>query len=133
MSVITLCLTRQVYDTPCSVNPEDRSVEIMFNNTLQNEEFGYYKIVNPTKNQIEELKSFTYKENDGKGIQCVNSIISYLEANLIYDAVMIFINDGDKIANYPFVETLLEKMFGILGRYKDKDAIYEYIYLTQKG
>lgn len=53
---------------------------------------------------IEQLKELDAKENEGRGISCVQSVITCLERNDIATAKIVYRNDGDKIRCYPKIQ-----------------------------
>ena len=67
---------------------------------------------------LSELKKEESIQNNGRGVSCVRTIIHYLEQDDIESAKACFTNEGDKIANYPELETILENLLGMKGRYK---------------
>lgn len=68
---------------------------------------------------IEELKAKEKIQNNGRGVSCIRTLIHYLERGDMESAKAVFVNEGDKIANYPELETILEGMLGMEGRYKN--------------
>lgn len=59
-------------------------------------------------NKLYQLQA---KENDGRGITCVKSIVTYLKAGDLRSAVLIRQHDGDKTITYYDVEQyLIEKL-----------------------
>lgn len=67
---------------------------------------------------LSELKEKEKIQNQGRGVSCIRTLISYLEKGDIESAKAVFVNEGDKIANYPELETILENILGLKGRYK---------------
>lgn len=64
------------------------------------------------KKFIQELKILESKENDGRGVVCVKSIIALLERDRFNDARAIWEHDGDKINQYPKIEKAILDIFG---------------------
>lgn len=60
----------------------------------------------------DELNQLQEKENDGRGITCVKSIVAYLRMGDLRSAVLIRQHDGDKTINYYDVENYLTEKFG---------------------
>lgn len=61
----------------------------------------------------DELNEMQSKENDGRGITVIRSVITWLRAGKIFEAKLEASHDHDKIRNYPEIEKLLkEKLFG---------------------
>lgn len=58
------------------------------------------------------LDKLQKSENDGRGVECVKSIIAFLDNGDLKSALAIREHDGDKTANYPYVETYLTQVFG---------------------
>lgn len=56
------------------------------------------------KINIQQLKELNAKENEGKGISCVESFIKCVERNDIKTAKFVYIHDGDKIRSYPKIQ-----------------------------
>lgn len=69
------------------------------------------------------LEQLQAKENDGRGITCVRSIVSYLRQGDWESAKAIRRNEGDKTRSYPEVEKALGEIFGcrLHGMYACKD------------
>jgi hypothetical protein len=65
-----------------------------------------------TAENINELDALQAKQNNGRGISCVKSIVLFLKLGQIATAIQIRSWDGDKITSYPEVEQKLTKMFG---------------------
>jgi hypothetical protein len=61
---------------------------------------------------IDKLDELQSKENDGRGISCVKTILFFLRHNKIDEARACRQNEGDKINSYPLVELQINKMFG---------------------
>ncbi len=47
------------------------------------------------------------KENNGRGVSCVRSIVHYLRNGDLDSARAVHLTDGDKIRNYPKLSKLL--------------------------
>lgn len=59
-----------------------------------------------------ELEAAQAKENDGRGIVCIQAMLKYLERGQINMARNVWVVDGDKIRAYPQVQALCEDIFG---------------------
>lgn len=70
------------------------------------------KHLNATPEEIEKLAALEAVENNGRGIQCVKSIIFSLQRGERDEARAVREWDGDKTRSYPLVEAQLTKMFG---------------------
>lgn len=68
--------------------------------------------------QIERLKDLQSKENEGRGVSCVTSIILYLEIGDIKTAKYIYMQEGDKIISYPKIQNWMYKNFGCRNCFK---------------
>lgn len=53
------------------------------------------------KTDAEVLDAMQIKENGGRGVSCVKSIVDFLRRGDIQSAAMVAWNDGDKTRNYP--------------------------------
>jgi hypothetical protein len=51
-------------------------------------------------------------ENDGRGIRCVQAMVTYLRQNDLESAQTVRQVEGDKTRMYPKVESLLTELFG---------------------
>lgn len=60
-------------------------------------------------NDLDGLQSV---ENDGRGVMCVKSMVTYLRRNQFAEAQGIYQVDGDKTRQYPALEAALRKYFG---------------------
>lgn len=60
---------------------------------------------------ITHLKTLEAKQNSGRGVSCVRSIISHIENNKNDEALACCFNENDKIRNYPDIKAELEKLF----------------------
>jgi hypothetical protein len=60
---------------------------------------------------IEELKALEQKQNEGRGVSCVRSIIFYIEKEDLSSANAVCFNEGDKLRSYPEIVKVLRKMF----------------------
>ncbi|MDR3616564.1 MAG: hypothetical protein P4L53_23595 [Candidatus Obscuribacterales bacterium] len=58
----------------------------------------------------DELDSLQARENDGRGVSCVRSIVDYLRRDDLSAARAIVNNEGDKIASYPAIEAVLMRV-----------------------
>lgn len=65
-----------------------------------------------TKGSIDVLEELQSPKNQGRGINCVESIIFYLRRDDYRSALAVRQHDGDKTASYPDVEKQLVSMFG---------------------
>lgn len=61
---------------------------------------------------IEELRKVASAQNNGRGIQCVKSILMLIDRGDMNTAGTIRSLEGDKTRSYPEVERLLEQIFG---------------------
>lgn len=52
------------------------------------------------------------KENEGRGVSCVKSIIHHLNSDGFHTAKVIYRNEGDKIRSYPRLQNILYNLFG---------------------
>ena len=70
---------------------------------------------NPDKPTLDELANtlteLDSKENGGRGVSCVKTIIMYLQRGDIESVKAVMLNEGDKIRNYPEIETMLKEYF----------------------
>lgn len=64
------------------------------------------------QSDVDYLNLVQSKQNDGRGINCVRTIITYLNKGDFESAKAVRVNDGDKIASYPEVEKLICDIFG---------------------
>jgi len=62
--------------------------------------------------KIEELNNLQSKENNGRGVSCINSIISCLVREDIEAAKRVYQSEGDKIAQYPEIQKWMLDNFG---------------------
>lgn len=60
------------------------------------------------------LENVNNSQNNGRGVGCVKSIITYLRLNKLEDAKIVCRTDFDKIRNYPEIVKLLQQ-FGLVG------------------
>lgn len=60
--------------------------------------------------EIQALSDLESKQNDGRGVSCVRSIIAYLKRGDLESARTVADIDHDKIRNYPEIEVHLWKM-----------------------
>ncbi len=58
------------------------------------------------------LELLQTKENDGRGIYAVRSIVHYLREGDLESAKAVRMNEGDKTRNYPRIEAELLTIFG---------------------
>jgi hypothetical protein len=58
----------------------------------------------------DELDLLQSRENDGRGVSCVRSIVSYLRRDELSAARAVVNNEGDKIASYPAIEAVLMRV-----------------------
>lgn len=58
------------------------------------------------------LDSLQARQNNGRGVTCVRSIVHYLRNNDFDSAKAVWSNDGDKIRQYPEVEVYCISIFG---------------------
>lgn len=59
--------------------------------------------------QLEEAQALL---NNGRGVTCVRSMVTYLNRGDLRSAQYIRQNEGDKTRMYPELEQTLEKLFG---------------------
>lgn len=64
------------------------------------------------KSKIDLLRSQEAKANNGRGVTCVWSILSYIDCNDWKSAKRVFETDGDKVHQYPEIEETLVSLFG---------------------
>lgn len=57
-----------------------------------------------------ELNALQSCQNDGRGVSCVKSIVAYLQRNDLTAAKAVVNNEGDKIASYPEIEAVLQRV-----------------------
>ena len=60
----------------------------------------------------ERLDVLQKDQNDGRGISCVKSIITYLKLGDLRSAIAVRQHDGDKTISYFDVESYLTEKFG---------------------
>lgn len=58
----------------------------------------------------EELNSLQESQNDGRGVSCVRTIVAYLRRDDLTSAKAVANNEGDKIASYPAIEAVLQRV-----------------------
>ena len=59
--------------------------------------------------KLDELQA---SKNDGRGVNCVRDVVTYLRAGRIDEARAIVAHDGDKINGYPDIENIIrEELF----------------------
>lgn len=66
------------------------------------------------KEIAQQLESLQAKKNEGRGVSCVRTIISYLKNNDLDNAKAVCYNESDKLSSYPDImdfikENLFEK------------------------
>jgi len=69
------------------------------------------------EDKINKLNELQAKENNGRGISCIRTIINCLKNDEYEDALACCFNENDKIRNYPKVQKYLE---GIFSEYKEE-------------
>jgi hypothetical protein len=74
--------------------------------------FDEWQVLKKFKKDLAILKEIESKQNGGRGVQCVKSIISYCDMGMIEDAKWIYQWDSDKLSQYPELEKHLYEMFG---------------------
>ena len=62
--------------------------------------------------EVETLIELEKVSNNGRGMNCVRSIITYIQRGDIGGARNVRTWDGDKTRSYPVIENQLHKMFG---------------------
>jgi hypothetical protein len=71
---------------------------------------------------LKSLKEMEKVQNNGRGVSCVRSIISYIKKGDMGSANATCFNENDKIRNYPEIQGLLRKIFPeyneFLGRFE---------------
>jgi hypothetical protein len=84
---------------------------------------GFLSPIPGSKSVAEMLDEIQSKENDGRGISCVRTMIMYLRNGQFDSALAIRRIEGDKTRCYPAVEEKLIEFFGcrMHGRYECKD------------
>lgn len=65
--------------------------------------------LNPIADELDKLQSL---ENEGRGVQCVRQMITYLRAGDFGSAWSTYQTDGDKTRQYPELERALRTHFG---------------------
>lgn len=58
-----------------------------------------------------KLYNLQSMENDGRGITCVRSLVTYLNMGKLNDAKILRSVENDKIRNYPDIEKFLQENF----------------------
>jgi hypothetical protein len=53
------------------------------------------------------------EQNDGRGVACVRSLLTYARRADFQQAVRTFFSEQDKIRQYPDLETLIAEVFGL--------------------
>ena len=61
-----------------------------------------------------ELEILQAQENEGRGVECVRSIVTYLRVGDTESARNVAYNEGDKIRSYPGIVTWLQD--NLMGR-----------------
>ena len=61
---------------------------------------------------INRLVDLSSKENDGRGVSCVDSVISCLNKGKIELAKRVYKNECDKIRSYPYIQEWFYNFFG---------------------
>ncbi len=64
------------------------------------------------QDNIRILDDLQSKENDGRGVSCICSIISFLRRKEYNNAKRVYQYDGDKIRQYPEIQDWLSNNFG---------------------
>ena len=67
---------------------------------------------------INELKELEQKQNDDRGVSCVKSIIICLERGDTETAKVVYLNEWDKIRQYPDIQDWLYRNFGCRCHFK---------------
>ena len=73
-----------------------------------------------TEEQINKLDKLQAQENDGRGVSCIRSIISYLRRGQYNDGLTCCFTDSDKIRNYPEIYTFMEEIFPEFKQFNDR-------------
>lgn len=61
----------------------------------------------------DKLWEMQAKENDGRGIECVRSLILYLRRNNPESARAVYLNESDKIRSYPAIFKLIKQELAV--------------------
>jgi hypothetical protein len=85
---------------------------------------GFLSPIPGAKTIAEILYMAQAKENDGRGISCVRTMIMYLRNGSFEAAQSIRRTEGDKTRSYPEMETKLTEFFGcrMHAKYDCKDS-----------
>lgn len=65
-----------------------------------------------TNSELAELIECEKKQNDGRGVACVRTIISYIRSGAMRRAMEVRQLNASMTRGYPEVEVLLSKIFG---------------------
>lgn len=60
---------------------------------------------------INKLDSLQSRQNDGRGVSCIKSVVAYLRMNDWKSAKTVYFNERDKVWQYPELKRFLDKMF----------------------
>ena len=64
---------------------------------------------NPMEVLADSLDVLQAEKNDRRGISCVRTLIVYLRRGDIDGAKAVYLNESDKIRNYPDIKEMLEQ------------------------
>ncbi len=64
---------------------------------------------NPVEILARKLDALQSEKNGGRGISCIRTLIFYLDRGDIDSAKAVFLNESDKIRNYPDIKLLLDR------------------------
>ena len=68
--------------------------------------------MNITPEQIDALDALQAKQNQGRGVQCVKNIVTYLRKGDYNSALLVRQSEGDKTGQYQELEQMLYSLFG---------------------
>lgn len=60
---------------------------------------------------VQKLRDTESKQNEGRGVQCVKSVLTFLDASMPEEAEAVVNWDHDKLRNYPDIQRILAEMF----------------------
>lgn len=76
------------------------------------EDPGFLSAIPGAKSVADMLDELQSKENNGRGISCVRTMIMYLRNGQFDSALAVRRIDGDKTRSYPVIEEKLTEVFG---------------------
>ena len=114
IKIIRVCDICETEHEQVNVEKEQTFEETVsgFNDDIQNKQYPIDFICSDCILKIEKLRDMTGKENDGKGISCVDTIITYLDCNDVRNAKAVYRNESDKINTYPEIQEWFYNVFG---------------------